>query len=123
MLTFRSLIFSSFILLCSAAPAHATGSLFFESGGYIVDLTIGLTEVPVVASVRFHRPGDQRGALLPQERVLIERFDVKRQALVLRFTGSHGTDAIEPFTLTVVKQRATLQIKAKRIVSKFNWSM
>jgi hypothetical protein len=123
MFTFRALIFSSLILLCIAAPAQATGSLSFEGGGYFVDLTIGLTEVPVVASVRFYQPGDQRGVLLPSEQVLVQTFDVKRQALVLRFTGSIGTDAIKPFTLTVVKRRAILQINARRIVSKFNWSM
>lgn len=65
MLTLRALILPSLILLCAAAPAHATGSLIFEGGGYVVDLTIGLTQVPVVASVRFHRPSDQRGVLLP----------------------------------------------------------
>jgi hypothetical protein len=123
MLTLRAFLLSSIALLCAAFPARATGSLSYEGGGYFIDMAIGLTEVPVVASVKFYRPDDQDGILLPSTQVVIEEFDVKRQTLVLRFVGSSRHDAIEPFTLTVIRQRAVLQIGAKRIASKFSWSM
>lgn len=119
-LTLRSIIAAAFVVLCLVTSAHATGSLSFSGGGYWVDLEIGQTDVPVVASVRFHRANDSKGVILPRNLVVIEMFDTERQVLVLRFIG---TDGVEPFSLSVKGGEATLQIDAQRIVSQFSWRM
>ncbi|MGH8028283.1 MAG: hypothetical protein ACREO0_16325 [Pseudoxanthomonas sp.] len=126
MLTLRSLVVSAFILLMSVvAPARATGSLSFEGGGYWLEMEIGHTEAPVIASIRFHRPDDPNGIILPRKQVVVETFDTKRRVLVLRFAGSGdaGAGAAEPFTLSVNGERATLQVGAREISSQFDWSM
>lgn len=123
MTTTRSIIFAVLILLFPVTAAHASGSLSFSGGGYWVDLEIGQTEVPVVASVRFHRPGDPIGVVLSRRHVVVEAFDIRRQVLELRFVGSGGADAVEPFTLSANGGQAVLQIGARRVVSRFSWGM
>jgi len=117
------MIFAVLALFFPVTAAHASDSLYFSGGGYWVDLEIGQTEVPVVASVRFHRPGDPKGVVLSHKHVIVEVFDTRRQMLVLRFVGSDGADAVEPFTLSANREQAVLQIGAQRVVSKFSWDM
>ena len=123
MITIRSIIAAVLILLFTVTAAHASGSLSFSGGGYWVDLEIGQTEVPAVASVRFHRPGDPTGVVLSRKHVVVEAFDPRRQVLELRFMGSGGTNAVEPFTLSANRGEAVLQIGAQRVVSQFSWGM
>lgn len=123
MITARSIIYAALVLLFLVTPAYASGSLSFSGDGYWVELEIGQTEVPVVASVRFHRPGDQKGVVLSRKHVIVEAFDTRRQVLVLRFMGSGGAEPIEPFTLSASGGQAVLQIDARRVVSQFSWGM
>lgn len=97
----------------------ATSSLSFEGGGYWIDLEIGADEGPVVAFVRFHRPGDAKGVVLPGTDWQIEAFDAKRQVLVLRYKG--GRSGVEPFTLSVRHHDAVLEIDGRAIQSSFWW--
>jgi hypothetical protein len=120
MLARRSIIVCALIVACAVAPARATGSLSFEGGGYWIDLEVGHTDVPVIASARLYRPGDARGVVLPREQLHVDVFDTRRQVLVLRFIGS-GT--VEPFILVIDGVHATLQIGAQRIDAPFRWLM
>lgn len=122
MITTRSIILTLLVFLFPLTAAHASGSLSFSGGGYWVDLEIGQAEVPVVASVRFHRPGDPTGVVLSRKHVVVEAFDPKRQVLLLRFVGS-GADSVEPFILSVNGEQAVLQIGAQRVVAQFTWGM
>ena len=123
MIATRSIIFAVLVFLFLMTPAYASGSLSFGGDGYWVDLEIGQTEVPVVASVRFHRPGDQKGVVLSRKLVIVEAFDTRRQVLVLRFTGLGGANPVGPFTLSANGGQAVLQIGAQQIVSQFSWEM
>ena len=51
-------------LATACLAAHATSSLSFDGGGYVLDLEIGDTDRPVVVSVTFHRLGDAQGVVL-----------------------------------------------------------
>lgn len=100
--------------------AHATSSLSFDGGGYVLDLEIGDTDRPVVASVTFHRPGDAQGVVL-RGNFRVQAFDPRRQELVLVYGG--GDRRVEPFTLTVQGSRASLAVAGRRIQAPFRWAM
>ena len=104
----------------SCLAAHATSSLSFDGGGYVLDLEIGDTDRPVVASVTFHRPGVAQGVVL-RGNFRVKAFDPRRQELVLVYGGGDGR--VGPFTLTVHGSRASLAVAGRRIQAPFSWSM
>ena len=107
-------------LLAWATPALATSSLSFEGGGYWIDMEIGMDQIPVLASVRFHKPGDTQGIVLPRNHWQVETFDTQRRVLLLRHLG--GDADVEPFTLTVRQDAAVLTVGEREIQSPFAWS-
>ncbi len=117
-LTRTLLLITAIATFCLAA--HATSSLSFDGGGYVLDLEIGDTGRPVVASVTFHRPGDAQGVVL-RGNFTVQAFDPRRQELVLVYGGGDGR--VEPFTLTVHGNRASLEVARRRIRAPFRWSM
>ncbi|MBI3100084.1 MAG: hypothetical protein HYY98_00785 [Burkholderiales bacterium] len=74
----------------------------------------------MVASVTFHRPGDAQGVVL-RGNFRVKAFDPRRQELVLVYGGGDGR--VEPFTLTVHGNRASLEVAHTRIRAPFRWSM
>ena len=117
-LTRKLLWITTLATFCQAA--HATSSLSFDGGGYVLDLEIGDTDRPVVASVTFHRQGDAQGVLL-RGNCQDQAFDLRRQELVLVYGGGEGR--VEPFTLTVHGSRASLAVAGRRIQAPFRWAM
>lgn len=99
--------------------AHATSSLSFDGGGYTLELEIGDTDRPVVASVTFHNPGDAQGVVL-RGNFQVTAFDTRRQQLELVYAGGGG-GRVAPFTLRVQGHRATLEVAGTRIESGFDW--
>jgi hypothetical protein len=114
-----SALVATLLALLLSAVAHATSSLSFEGGGYWLDLEIGHTDQPVIASVSFHAPGDQQGVVL-RTGLGVETFDTKRKELLLVYEGS---DSVPPFTLSVHGEKATLETGSERVSSTFNWEM
>jgi len=112
------LLIAAIATFCIAA--NATSSLSFEGGGYSLELEIGDTGRPVVASVRVHQPGDAQGVVL-RGNFRVKAFDTRRKELVLVYGG--GDARVEPFTLTVQGTRATLEVAGRRIRAPFRWSM
>ena len=112
------LLIAAIATFCLAA--HATSSLSFDGGGYVLDLEIGDTGRPVVASVTFHKPGDAQGVVL-RGNFRVKAFDPRRQQLVLVYDGGDGR--VAPFTLTVRGGRASLAVAGTRIRAPFRWSM
>lgn len=108
------------VLLLAASVATATSSLSFHGDGYRLSLEIGHDERAEVASVTFHAPGDAEGVVL-RGNFDAEEFDTRRQVLVLRYAG--GDPRVEPFTLVVRGDQATLQVGRERIESEFSWFM
>jgi hypothetical protein len=115
----RSVILVMALLLISLA-AYATSSLWFEGGGYWLDMEIGHTDRPVIASVNFHAPGDSQGVVL-RDNFKVASFDTGRKDLIIEYTGSDPR--VQPFTLTVHGEKAILRIGHTRIESGFDWSM
>lgn len=111
---------TALLMLALCTPASATSSLSFEGGGYWIDLEIGDADQPVIASVRFHAPGDRDGIVLPAKDVVVETFDTKGQVLILRYVV--GTGAVAPFTLSVHQQSGVLQMGARTIRAPFHWT-
>lgn len=122
MRSLRSIAIVVLIFLGTLFPALATTSLSFVGGGYWIDLEIG-SEGPVVSSVRFHRPGEPKGVMLVRRDVAVETFDPRHHVLVMRFRGSQGQNAVDPFTLSVHGQHAVLKIGGRDIASKYSWEM
>ena len=112
------LLITAIATFCLAA--HATSSLSFDGGGYVLDLEIGDTDRPVVASVTFHRPGVAQGVVL-RGNFRVKAFDPRRQELVLVYGGGDGR--VEPFALTVRGSRASLAVAGRRIQAPFSWFM
>jgi len=117
-LTRMLLLIAAIATFCMAA--HATSSLSFDGGGYSLELEIGDTGRPVVASVTFHRPGVAQGVVL-RGNFRVRAFDPRRQELVLVYGGGDGR--VEPFALTVRGSRASLAVAGRRIQAPFSWFM
>lgn len=122
----RSIIaISTVVAACCAAPrpAHATGTLTYAGPGYYIDLEIGDDSAPAIASVTVapaHKVG--RNAVVLRRECTTVRFSPPRRVLVLRCAVER--DGIQPFTLSVAGNRATLTIG--RVVHHwrhFDWTM
>lgn len=107
-------------LLLVAVVAHATSSLSFDGGGYRLDMEIGHTDHPVVASVTFHAPGDPQGVVL-RGNFRVASFDTARKELIIEYKGNDPR--VEPFTLVVHGEKAILRIGRARFESAFSWLM
>src|SRR5690242_18569568 len=95
------------LALLAAVRAGATSSLSFDGGGYSIELEVGESTRPVIASVRFHAPGDREGVVLARDLVAVEVFDVARRVLVLHHAA--GKDGVTAFTLSVHGAEAVLE--------------
>lgn len=107
-------------LVLGMAIAQATTSLWFEGGGYWLDMEIGHTDRPVVASITFHAPWDSRGVVL-RDNFKVASFDTDRKDLIIEYTGVDPR--VGPFTLVVHGDEAILRIGHVRIESGFDWFM
>ena len=119
----HSIAIVALLLVGAMSPALATSSLSFVGDGYWIDMEIGHDVAPVISSIRFHRPGDPKGVRLVRRDVTVESFDTRRRILVMHFRGSQGSDAVDPFTLSVHGEQAILETSGRKIASRFNWEM
>ena len=117
----RRLLRSAALIFIASSPLRATEALIFDGGGYNVYLLVGNTDKPVIAEVRFTPPGAKDWVPLPSELLQIEKFDMKAQVLVMRFSNKNDPKLPSSFSLSVKKNKATLAIKGKKITSSFDW--
>src|SRR4029077_12100720 len=103
--------------------AHATEALFFNGGGYTIDVLIGYLDDPVIAQVRFTSPGAKDSVSLPRELLHFEKFDMKKRILAMHFSNKNNPDLPSSFSLSANKTRAVLAINGKEIKSEFNWDI
>lgn len=116
----RPTLLAVLLALFFSAAAHATSSLSFQGGGYWLDFEVGDTDRSVIASIKFHAPGDRQGVLLRTD-FLVKTFDTERKELLLVYEGSD--QRVPPFTLSVHAETATLDIGGNRVTSTFSWEM
>ena len=106
--------------LCAPWSASATSTLAFDGGGYWIDMEIGDDRGEAIASVRFHRPGEPEGIVLPRSEWHADAFDTRQQ--VLRLRHAPGESGVAGFTLSVRRDVAVLTIGGRRIRSAFRWT-
>ena len=117
----RPFPFSVALILIASSNVHATEALFFNGGGYTIELLIGYLDDPIVAQVRFTPPGAKDSVLLPREGLQIEKFDMKKGILTMHFSNESNRDLPDSFSLSIKNTKAVLSISGKKIKSEFNW--
>ena len=116
-------LFSVALVFVASSSADATEALFFNGGGYTIEVLIGFLDDPVIAQVRFTPPGAKDSVNLPRELLHIEKFDMKKRILTMHFSNKNDSDLPSPFSLSVKGTRAVLSISDKEIKSEFNWDI
>jgi hypothetical protein len=106
-----------------ASPACATDAMFFNGGGYCIEVLVGHDGQPSVSQLLFTPPKAKGWIALPAAQVRIDIFDIQKQQFVAHFTNTGNPGLPESFNLSVNKNRGILQISTKRIKGKFDWSM
>jgi hypothetical protein len=67
MKSMKMFLFSAALVLGASSHARATEALFFDGGGYSIEILIGMAPDPIIASVRFTPPGAKDRVGLPRE--------------------------------------------------------
>ena len=120
----RPFLFSAALILVASSNVHATEAIFFNGGGYTIEILVGMAPDSVIASVRFSPPGAKDWVSLPRELLHIEKFDMEKRVLTMHFSNKNNPDLPASFSLSVKKARAVLSISGKKISDeKFNWDI
>ena len=117
-------LFSAALILVTSLSAHATETLFFNGGGYTVEVLIGFLDDPVIAQVRFMPPKAKDSVVIPQELLHVEKFDMKKRILRMHFSSKNDPDLPASFSLSANKTKAVLSIGGKETSDEeFNWDI
>lgn len=119
----RHFLSSAALLLFASSSLHATEALLFNGGGYNMQIMVGYEEDPVVAQVLFTPPGAKDWVVLPREALQIEKFDMEKRILTMRFSNKNSPDLPVSFSFSVKNSKAVLSISGKEIKSQFNWDI
>jgi hypothetical protein len=120
----RPFLFSAALILVASSNVHATEAIFFNGGGYTIEILVGMAPDSVIASVRFSPPGAKDWVSLPRELLHIEKFDMEKRVLTMHFSNKNNPDLPGSFSLSVKKTRAVLSISGKKISDeKFDWDI
>ena len=119
----KTSLVSAALIVIAASTVHATESLFFNGGGYTIQILVGYTDDPVVAQVNFTPPGAKEWVPLPREGLQVEKFDMKKEILTMRFSNRNDPALPASFSLSVKNSNAVLSIGGKEIKSEFNWEI
>ena len=58
-------LFSAALAFIAFSNVHATEALFFNGGGYTIEVLIGFLDDPVIAQVRFTAREDKDSVIIP----------------------------------------------------------
>jgi hypothetical protein len=121
----RPILFAAALILVASANLQATEGLNFFGGGYRVEVVVGFgDDGPVVGSVRLTPPGAKQWVGLPHELVRIEKFDMKKEILIVHFSNQKNDPELpHSFSLTVKKENGVLSIDSKKIKGDLNWDI
>ena len=121
----RPILLAAALILVASANLQATEGLNFFGGGYRVEVLVGFADEATVGSVRLTWPGAKQWVALPHELVRVEKFDMKKQILVLHFSKQNDADPELPrsLSLTVKKENGVLSIDGKKIKGELNWDI
>jgi hypothetical protein len=119
----KMFLFSAAVALVWPSNVHATEALFFNGGGYTIELLIGFVDDPVIAQVRFTPPEAKDSITIPRKLLRVEKFDMKKRILTVHFSNKNDPDLPISFSLSANKMRAVLSIGGKKIQSEFDWDI
>lgn len=119
----KMFLFSAALALVASSNVHATEALFFNGGGYTIEVLIGFVDDPVIAQVRFTPPEAKDSVIIPQKLLHVEKFDMKKRILTMHFSNKNDPDLPASFSLSANKTRAVLSIGGKKIKSEFDWEI
>jgi hypothetical protein len=119
----RWFLFSAALIVIASSSVHATEALIFNGGGYNIQIMVGYEDDPVVAQVLFTPPEAKDWIVLPREGLQIEKFDMEKRVLIMRFSNKKNPDLPGSFSLSVKNTRAVLSISGKEIKSEFDWEI
>jgi hypothetical protein len=88
---------------------------FFNSGGYTIEVIIGFLDDPVIAQVRVTPPEAKDSVSLPRELLRIEKFDMKKQILIIHFSNKNDTDLPASFSLSAKRPGPSTLLAAKKL--------
>jgi len=121
----KMFLFSVALIFIASSNVRATEALFFNGGGYTVELLIGSLDDPVIAQVRFSAPDDKDPVVIPRKLLRIEKFDMEKHILTMQFSNKNNPDLPASFSLSVKKTKAVLSVSGKQVRSdgEFNWDI
>jgi hypothetical protein len=119
----KMFLFSAALVLAASSTSHATEALFFNGGGYTIELLIGFLDAPVIAQVRFTAPEAKEPVTIPRKLLRVEKFDMKKRILDMHFSNRNDPDLPASFSLSANKTTAVLSIGGKKIQSDFDWDI
>jgi hypothetical protein len=123
MKSMKMFLFSVALILIASSNLHATEALFFNGGGYTIEVLIGFLDDPVIAQVRFTAPEDKDSVVIPQKLLRVEKFDMKKRILSMHFSNKSDPDLPASFSLSANKTSAVLSVGGKKIKSEFDWDI
>ena len=120
----KPILLAAALIFVASANLHATDSLIFDSGGYNIQILVGNTDKPAIAEVRFTPPKANNWLNVPRDVLRVEKFDMKKQVLIMHFSNPKNDPQMpHSFSLSVKKENAVLSIDGKKIKSAFSWEM
>ena len=117
----KLLLFAATLLFVGSAKLQATEALMFSGGDYTLYILVGDGERATVADVRVTVPGAKNYVHVPEGRLKIQKFDEKKQVLVMSFTNKNDPEAPPSFTFSAKKKKGVLTINGKTFTSEFDW--
>jgi hypothetical protein len=118
----KLLFLAATLIFAASAKLQATEALMFYGGDYTLYILIGETDKGgSIADVRVTLPGAKDYLHVPREQLKIEKFDDKKQVLIMRFTNKNDPQAPPSFTFSAKKKKGVLTIDGKTYRSDFDW--
>ena len=71
--------FSAALILVASSNVHATEAIFFNGGGYTIEILVGMAPDSVIASVRFSPPGAKDWLAFPASFFILKSSTWKRE--------------------------------------------
>lgn len=111
------------LAMAASGSAFATGSLSFESAGYVLDFEIGHQERPVLAGVSFAEPGASSNSILRPPHLVVVAFDTNTKILLVRYRNPGDSKLPPDFELSVRGSEGILKLPNRSVTGSFNWEM
>ncbi|WP_431097070.1 hypothetical protein [Polaromonas aquatica] len=111
------------LAIAASGGAHATGSLSFESAGYVLDFEVGQQERPVLAGVSFAALEAGSNPMLRPPHLVVMAFDTKAKLLLVRYKNPGDSKLPPDFELSVRGSEGVLKLSNRAVTGRFNWEM